>query len=343
MGKQAWASKGGSGIGSKTWIFGVNGGTVWGHNPPVYHLAQSHPVHLWADCRIYQQNKEWAKAWKYPHWGLMLKYMDYRNRVLGQSVVGIVYWEPKIRNRFTYRIGTGVSYQTHPFNSEYNSTNLMLGSWIAYVMHLQIAYYQPLSHKYGLRFSWGLTHISNGAFSQPNSGMNLFYIGTGFYFNQAKSNHSSDSISQFSLKKRWNFVLSTSMALVEKFPVGGPKYPLFQIQGRVQYRLGRKSSITTGWDWKRNAAVQNYIDNDPNLGSSSQTVGLPIGHELHISTVSMITELGFYLWKKHDVFPEIYQRYGVRNYWTENCFTGVYLNTHKAKAECIEWSLGYRW
>jgi hypothetical protein len=326
------------------WIFGLNGGTIWGHNPPVYHLAQSHPIHAWAEYQMLRPEKDWVKDWKYPVWGFALKYMDFRNPVLGQSMVGIAYLEPKLFRRFTFRVGTGASIQTHPFNPENNSTNLMLGSWFATVMHLQINYYQPIGSNLGLRFGWGLTHISNGAFAQPNSGINSFFLTTGLYFKKERLEKPKlDSASRKPFSKGFDFLLSTSIALVEKFPVGGPKYFVFQIHGRSQYRIGRKSSFAIGLDWKRNNSVQAYIDENSDLGKSANVIGLPIGHELHISSVSMVTEIGFYIRKHHNVFPGIYQRYGLRKYWSDHCFTAIYLSTHKAKAECLEWTLGYKW
>jgi hypothetical protein len=326
------------------YILGLSGGTIWGHNAPVYHLAHSHPLYYWAEFQIQKPSKEWSRAWNHPIWGFGISVLDFRSPVLGKSVLAITYLEPRLWKSFTYRIGTGCSFQTHPFNSDGNSTNLMLGSHFAMVMHAQLNWYLALGPKTGLRLGWGITHLSNGAFAQPNSGVNSFFLSAGLSLkNQAKPFPAGDSVASPAFRKGFSVLLSSSIALVEKFPVSGPKYPVFQIHGRFQYRPGRKSTLSIGLDWKKNTTVAALIEDNPELGSSSSVLGLPLGHELHISSVSLITEMGFYILKHHDVFPDLYQRYGLRKYWSENCFTAIYLSTHRAKAECLEWTVGYKW
>ncbi len=324
-------------------IAGINGGTIWGHNPPVYHLAHSHPLHYWLEYQVRKPQKEWSRAWSHPLWGFGIKYLDFRSPVLGKSIVALTYLEPRLFSVFTYRIGTGFSVQTHPFNSDNNSTNLMLGSHLAFVMHLQFNCYLPAGKNSGFRMGWGLTHLSNGAFSQPNSGVNSFFLSAGWFFRKpVKAMPAPDSTGGGDWKKGFDFLVSTSAGLVEKFPVGGPKYPVYQIHGRLQYRIGRKSSLAAGLDWKNNTSVEAYLDENPALGRHARVLGFAIGHELHISSVSLVTEAGWYVWKHHDVFPGIYQRYGLRKYWSDHCFSGIYLSTHRAKAECLEWTLGYK-
>jgi len=328
---------------SSKWIAGINYGGIWGHNPPVYHLAQSHTTQIYAEYQMINHKKDWSETYKNSQFGIMIKYLNYNSKVLGSSFCAILFIEPKINKCLSYRAGIGPVYNTNPWNLENNQTNLMLGSNFAMSMHAQI----NLTIKKRIRIGFGLTHFSNGSYTQPNSGINTFYVSSGYIFRK-KEVFKPESIFLKSINQSKNktlrgisFSTSTSASLVENFGVAGKKYGVYQLQGRIQYRLGRKSSLLLGMDWKKNLAVTNEIKQKPELGPTAEVIGLAIGHELHISQVSLISELGIYLNKKNLIYPALYQRYGVRYYWIKGFYSALYLSTHKVKAECLEWCLGY--
>lgn len=324
----------------------VMGGTVWGHNEPVYHLAQSHPVGLQLEYLIHTQNTQWAQAYGYPHFGVSLGVLDYRNPKLGQSLSNLIFLQVPAAAWLDYRIGTGLGIHTRPFDLNKNHQNLMLGS------RATLALYGQVNFRPSKKIPWcvglGLLHFSNGSFTQPNSGINTIYLHSGFqlaktnwpkiitYLNRAESEIDPNNWSP------WSAIFNVSAGMVEKFPVGGRKYGVYQVQSHVQYRVGYKSGLYTGLTLKKNEAIRAYINENPDLGSSDFMLGLPIGHELYMGRLSMIIELGFYVYKRHSLFPDIYQRYGLRYQLNSNFVAGLTLNTHRAKAECFELSVGYR-
>lgn len=327
---------------------GVNYGAIWAHNKPVYHLAQSHPVQVFGEIHFRKLERLWCQNFNAASAGVNITYIDYRSVVLGKSIAAITFLEPWLRKNTSFRIGAGIVYNTHPFDLHSNSTNLMLGSRFALVMHCQISRTFCYSTSYSkakipfLRLGVGLTHFSNGAFSQPNSGINNFFVSAGFCFGDQGHEYAykhpptlpSDSLS---------FSIASSFSLVEKFPVGGPKYAVYQIQGRVKYRIGKLSRFHTGLDWMKNQSVAAEIHEQPQLGTQAGVLGIPFGHELLISQkLSMITELGVYIYKKHQVHPGMYQRYGLRFQIWKGAFSGIMLKTHRAKAECLELNIGYQ-
>jgi Lipid A 3-O-deacylase (PagL) len=328
---------------------GINYGAIWAHNKPVYHLAQSHPIHVFGEIHFRNPEKIWCKNYRRASAGMNITYLDYRSHVLGKSIAAITFLEPWLRNNMSFRIGTGVVYNSHPFDLWTNSTNVMLGSRFAMVMHCQVSRTfcyrsQVTSERIPfLRLGIGLTHFSNGAFSQPNSGINNFFVSAGYCFGEQpgcrKTMKHPPSLPSDSL----SFSIASSFSLVEKFPVGGPKYGVYQIQGRVRYRIGKLSRLQTGLDWMKNQSVAAEIKEQPQLGTQAAVLGIPIGHELLISRkLSMITELGIYIYKRHNLDPGMYQRYGLRFQIWKGIFSGIMLKTHKAKAECLELNLGYQ-
>jgi hypothetical protein len=328
---------------SSFWVAGTSYGAIWAHNKPVYHLAQSHTIQVYAEFQQRNPARDWTRNYGNAAFGIALIYLDYRSPVLGKSLAAIAFLEPEISKRLSFRVGSGLVFNSHPFNSESNSTNLMLGSSFACVMHGQINWKVIQTSSNFVRLGLGLTHFSNGAFSQPNSGINNFFISAGYGFGNRFHPNSPETMPSAPVKKGFSWSLSVSGGLVEKFPVGGKKYPVFQIQGRSRYRFGTRSSFLAGFDWMRNEGVASRISDHPEEGNSAGVLGIPLGHELHISRrLFLLSEFGFYVYKKHNLHPGVYQRYGLRHLWWKGAYTALYLKTHRAKAECLEWNLGYQ-
>lgn len=324
-------------------ILDVALGGIVSHNPPVAHLAQSHPRIYSIEYSLEDLLKEWSRAYSCPKVGVSLQYFDYQNpEILGTSLAGLFFMEPRLTSRFSYRLGSGVVVNFKPFNLENNTKNLMLGSRLAMVMHGQFSYYQPVNSKVGFRFGLGLTHFSNGAFTQPNSGINVFFASIGaVVWPRGRKIFVETVKDKFQPNYRFSVDGFASFSMVEKLPVGGPKYPVFHASVRPNYRVGRKSSLYSGLDFCYNEARAQLIRDKPWFGRREGRLGFLIGHELHISNLSLITDFGFYVIKPHEIDPWLYQRYGFR--WKISGPTSILLllKVHRSKAECLELGVGY--
>jgi len=326
---------------------GFNYGAIWSHNESVSHLTKSHPIQVFAEFNFQNLEKLWCKNFRAAAAGINLTYIDYRSTVLGKSVAAITYLEPWIQKKISFRIGTGAVYNTNPFDLTTNSTNIMLGSRFAMVMHCQVT--RTFCFSVGnnweaphIRLGIGLTHFSNGAFTQPNSGINNFFVSAGYCFGYQGHKYALKHPPQLP-KDTVSFTLSSSFSLVEKYPVSGPKYTVYQVQGRIRYKIGKLSRLSIGADWMKNLSVEAEIKEKPKTGTSAEVIGIPIGHELQISeNLSLITEWGFYVYKKNQIHPSMYQRYGLRYLVWKGAFAGIHFKTHRAKAECLELNLGYQ-
>lgn len=209
------------------------------------------------------------------------------------------------------------------------------------VMHGQFSYYQPVNHQFGLRFGLGLTHFSNGAFTQPNSGINVFFASIGAVtWPLGRAISMEPNKDKFQPNPRFSVDGFASFSLVEKLPVGGPKYPVFHASIRPFYRVGRKSSLYAGLDFCYNQARAQLIREKPWFGKREGRLGFLIGHELHISKLSLLTDFGFYLIKPHEIDPWFYQRYGFRWKATGPVSILLLLKVHRSKAECLELGVG---
>jgi hypothetical protein len=90
------------------------------------------------------------------------------------------------------------------------------------------------------------------------------------------------------------------------------------------------------------------IQSDPDVDSlrmpDFKRVGITLGHELFISRVSMLVQMGVYVYKPYqEVDKRIYQRYGLKYAINSYLFAAVALKTHYGTADFMEWTLGVKW
>ena len=71
-------------------------------------------------------------------------------------------------------------------------------------------------------------------------------------------------------------------------------------------------------------------------------VGVFVGHELFINQMSVISQLGYYVYYPFDFEGRVYNRIGLKRYFGDNIFAAITLKSHGAKAEAVEFGIGIR-
>jgi hypothetical protein len=331
-------------------------GFVLKHAPSVGHLAKTHPYGFEINYnQITTGTKAWHKLYRYPEVGYAIGMFDFRNPVLGQAIYGFAYMDKALvqgkSSALRLKIGTGVVFITKPYDPETNFQNTALSSPVTYGMRGELSHSYQLNKHWQIRSGITLTHFSNGAYKLPNSGINIpalkvgvLYIPHVPHIQRAAGVDSASSVSGKSVQ----FNFSAAFTIKEIGLPGGPKYPGGVLSGYVNRQLSRKSALNLGLDGFYNTAVKHIIESDPKVDSlripDFKRVGLTFGHELFISRVSMLVQMGVYVYKPYDdIDKRIYQRYGLKYAINRYLFAGVLLKTHYGTADFMEWTLGVKW
>ena len=74
------------------------------------------------------------------------------------------------RLAFTYGAAFGLSYNFNPFDELDNPTNIFIGSYRNYYVHLEANVLYHVAPKFTIDAAIGFKHFSNGSFSLPNAG-----------------------------------------------------------------------------------------------------------------------------------------------------------------------------
>jgi hypothetical protein len=129
------------------------------------------------------------------------------------------------------------------------------------------------------------------------------------------------------------------------------QYGFVVLSGYADKRLSRRSAVQVGADVFFSNFLKELIRYQsvsfPENGVAADTdfkrVGLFVGHELFINKMSIITQLGYYVYYPFDFEGKMYNRVGMKRYFGEKVFGSVTLKSHGAAAEAVEFGLGIRW
>ena len=333
-----------------TYTVGLNvfKAAILAHSPAVASLAHSLPqgFEVYINRNSYGYDA-WDALYRCPDVGLAFQYTDYLNPVLGQSMSAITYLTLPVkrfgRSRLMAGLGTGLAYHTRPYRASHERANVLLGTPITYSMQLQVDYIHQLSDRWQLSLSTKLTHYSNGGISKPNKGVNMPMLSLGVarvMGRQLPEYAASSPVFEEKLRTFYYYLGVSSGAKV--LNEGGGQYIFYNAHSYVTWRRNPVSGITVGLDAFFDNSLKQHIRYALNDKETDyRRVGAILGHQLFYRKISLITQLGVYVYRPYKaIYQPIYQRYGLRYDLTRHTAVNFTLKTHGGQAETIEWGLG---
>lgn len=330
-------------------------GTILKHNPDISHLITGHPTGIFLSVQKKTFGKEeWQRLYNAPDYGMSFMYQDMDNVALGKHLSVYVHYNFYFLKRYLMlRLGQGIAYSTNPYDEDTNFRNIAHGT------HLMSATYALLNFKkqnifkrFGIQAGLGVAHYSNGNSKAPNKSTNTLFLNAGITY--SFDDHFPDYIDKEKGLVRGAEPLGYGLILRsgvnESDVVGSGRFPFYTIGAFVDKRLNKKSAIQLGTEVFFSKALERFIDfrasggfNDGTTGDEdAKRVGLYAGHELRVNKISVLTQFGYYVYYPYDFEGQTYLRAGLQYYFTKNIFGAFTVRSHAAKAEAMEFSIGYR-
>ena len=291
----------------------------------------------------------WEQRYHHPDIGFSLTYTDYLNPVLGESIGSTLYMNiPIVRHRraeLTVGLGTGLGFHTRPYRPPLEAGNVLLGTPITLTMRSQLNYTRRLSTRWQATLSAKLVHYSNAAYSRPNRGVNMPMVNLGV------SRRLGDEVPAYAAAsdvtapayRRISYYLGISTGL-KTLEIEEGRHGFANIHAYTTLRFSPISGLTGGIDvFLDNATREHIRQRFTSDRPDHRRVGLTVGHELFYHRVSVLTQLGVYLYRPYrDLYLPIYQRIGLRYALTKHLLGNFTLKVHGGRAELVEFGLGVR-
>lgn len=348
-------SQEGEGPRAVSWEANTFYGSIILHNPDISHLINAHPQGLiLAWNRKTFGYRDWEQAYNYPDTGFSFIYQDLDNATLGKNYSLYAHYNFYfLKRQLQFRIGQGIAYNTNPYDKYTNFRNNAYGSHLLSSTYLMFNYQkEELWHHIGFKAGISIVHYSNANVRAPNTSTNTFALNAGIVYNlddqgiieyvrKEKRNDYREPV-------RYNFVFRTGVN--ESDVINSGQYPFYIFSAYADKRLGRKSALQLGGDLYFSNFLKELIrfqsvsfpELQVNADDDYKRIGVFLGHELFINRMSIITQLGYYLYYPFDFEGRMYNRVGLKYYLGKKWFGAVTLKSHAAKAEAVEFGIGIR-
>lgn len=328
-------------------------GNIAEHSKDIAHLITGHPQGFIASYnrKTYGLN-EWERRYNYPDWGFTFIYQDLDNEFLGQTYGVYGHYSFYFLKRAVYvKIGQGIGYANSPFDIVENKKNTAFGSHLLSTTFLQLNYQKKLFDNISVQAGLSVIHYSNGNVRAPNNSTNSITANLGIVYapkNQVIPEFIPDKKEKYTEPITFNFVFRGGITQSDRLGLG--RHPFYVGSVFADKRINKKSTLQGGVDVFFAEFLREQIAFEaialPGLGTRGdedwRRVGVFLGHELLFGRVALVTQLGYYVYYPYDFEGRVYARVGLKRYFGKDFFGVVTVKAHGAKAEGVEFGIGYR-
>ena len=331
-------------------------GSILRHNTDISHLIRNHPAgfalavskRTWGD-------EAWQQGYNYPDTGISFVYQDMNNETLGRHFGLYAHFNFYFLNRnLQLRIGQGIAYNTNPYDKVNNFRGNAYGSHVLSSTHLMLNYQKEhIVDHWGIKGGIALVHYSNANVKAPNTSTNTFALNLGVIYSfdefaNLPNRIHKDTIARIREPLKVNLALRSGIN--ESDVVGSGQFPFYIFSTYADKRLSRKSAIQLGGDVFFSNFLKELIrfqaTSFPEMGVDPEAdyrrVGIFVGHELFINKLSILSQLGYYVYYPFDFEGRTYNRIGLKRYFNDTWYAALTLKSHAAKAEALELGIGIR-
>lgn len=322
-------------------------GFMIAHRPSIIHLQQKHLQGFEVNWqKLPSDSGGWRNIYGFPWLGITYLSYDLGNPLeLGRAhgLFPTIYF-PLVRHKPTslvLRFGWGVGYIQHPFNTETNYKNLAIGSHWNMGVTTAVLFRFPASARMQVTGGLNFTHFSNGTSQLPNLGLNMTAIQGGIQYYLGKP-QTRTRVPVDVQRDGFEYTISGVAGVKDVYPPGGTKYVPVNISFNALKDFTSKSMFGFGSDLGYDESMEARLEPDDREGfESCVRVGVHGTYGLHVGKVYGMIQVGTYLYNPMTLDGTVYNRLAFRYYTTPRLYLAFGLKSHYAKADYMEWGIGY--
>ena len=335
-------------------------GNIIAHKPVIQSIIKGHPEGILLNWSLHSNlETQWSSDYNLPDYGISLFYQNLKNEALGENYSLLVHYNFYFLDRtsthqLVLKLASGLGINTNPFHKANNPKNIAIGSNINSSTFLNIYYLaNDILPKWDIKMGLFLSHISNGKYKSPNLGINTwgFSVGLNYSFNQDRIHPISKKTTEQTNTTTTGLGAILRLGVAESGIIGSGQFVNYTLSAYGYHQFNRVSTIQLGTDYFISKAFRELIRYERSYTQNEQygdlddyhRLGIFLGHELSISAISVITHIGYYLYKPVDIHPVVYQRMGIKRYFSNDFFMSITVKSHNfSRAEMITLGLGFQ-
>ena len=305
-------------------------------------------------AKLFWQNpgyQEWQKVYKCPYYGVGFYFGQFFTEEIGNpySIFGF-FGIPTLRLKkleIYSDLEFGIAWHWNHYDPINNPMNLAIGSGLTVYVNAGFNMVYPITSFMDLGIGYSFTHFSNGGFERPNRGLNLYSpslelklypVGRPEVRSVEKPGRLDRSNDLIFMLEYGDHQLNEHELDTNYFAIAGLGV-YYSMQHTNAFRSGPGVDFNFWWGLTAND------DGTPGpVGWNNLTIGLIYQPEFIIGRMNLTGGIGIYATSyKYGNFKQLYQRLGVKYYFTSNLSLGVAVRSvNFMLAEYLEFNLGYR-
>jgi hypothetical protein len=322
------------------------------------HLITGHPEGFLATWNKRSFGKKlWEQHFNYPDIGFTFGYQDFKNESLGKLYAAYAHYNfyffnRQSKNKLVLGFGFGLSYITNPYNRITNNKNIAIGSHLNSSTYLKLNYQREnIIKNIGLQAGFTFIHASNASLKAPNKGINTYGFNVGLNYNlNSEEPTLIDSIDKKSYREPIHFNANLYTGVNESDFINTGLHPFMVVSLFADKRLNRKTALQFGAELHLHNYLKEHIRFKYIFNGDVTRTNFPdwkrtslfVGHELFINKISIVTQIGYYLYAPKILNETIYERVAMKTYFGKSFFASLGIKVHLVNAESLEFGIGYR-
>lgn len=327
-----------------------NYGFIMPHRPSMRYNIVSHIPAFEVRLSKQQQGEQiWHQYYRFPLIGLGAYYASLENpKVLGHvyAFYGFVNIPIIRRNNysFNYEISSGAAYLDKPYDNTKNYYNVSIGSGLNFYFNFSFDLKIKLLKRLDLVNRINFKHFSNGAFKVPNQGINVISYNLGLRYGLTKNipNYKKVDLQKFIKKNEIYAIISGGTKEIQ--PPEIRNYPTASLSLNLTRQISRQRKLGFGTDIFYDESLRTEYSRKKIEYENINLFrgGVFLSHELVFSKLSIVVQSGYYYYTKSRSDGIFYHRFGLRYFATNRMILNFALKSHFAKADFIEFGIGYK-
>jgi len=294
----------------------------------------------------------WELLYKYPIYGIGLSFSNLgNNKVYGYASSIYTCFEYTIIKFDNININTnfnlGYSYINKKFHVYNNYLNRAIGSNHNIFIRLSINTAIKINHDNRFILNWSLTHYSNGKTKSPNYGLNILTLGLGFRTSINNANIENNTyLDQLPVYKKFShfFIFSGGRKVYDNLL--NVNYKFFTASYQLNYLKTLMKQYGAGLSIFYDESIGEAIAKNSGKYDNRLNIRFRMGiygvRSFQFKNVLFHFMLGYYVYSKYKDLTLFYSRFFLQYYLNNNIFLGIGLKAHLAKADMLEWGIGFK-
>jgi hypothetical protein len=246
--------------------------------------------------------------------------------------------------RITFGVGVGVAYLTKKFDRIENYQNLTIGSHFNAAVNFQLKTTLRLNSQLSASAGISMMHVSNGTIKTPNYGLNMPALFAGLEYKITRRPIVYVQPEQIKkLKGKVNVRVGAAMAIKENNNVWDQQFRVYIGRVSVGGYYNNTNRLLLDVDAVYDESTKQIMEAEGAPVENYEDVvkgGISLGHEWTFDRLSLMANLGYYIYNTEYTDELVYNKLGVAFRFTRFTYASVTLQAHWAKAEFLSFGLG---